>query len=152
MPRVFLGGTCEGFDWRNESIIPHLKIDHFNPVVDDWNEQAMKNELYERENCDYVLYMITPGIKGVYSIAEVIDDSNKRPGKTVFCFVNTKEKPEIGSTYTVSITDDYGKLIEKHWFDSKMEKSLNAVGAMVERNGGTWCKDVNEVIEYLNSK
>ena len=40
--------------------------------------------MHERETADFVLYGITNYIKGVYSIAEVVDDSNKRPGKTIF--------------------------------------------------------------------
>lgn len=112
--KVFLGGTCAGVDWRSD-LIPKLKIDYFNPVVDDWNAQAQINELRERESADYVLYVITPGIKGVYSIAEVVDDSNKRPGKTVFC-----------------IAVNYGR------FEPKMAKSLDAVGRLVERNGGVY--------------
>jgi len=37
MKRVFLGGTCNNSKWR-DVLIPRLKIDYFNPVVDDWNE------------------------------------------------------------------------------------------------------------------
>lgn len=32
IPKVFLGGTCNGSIWR-EKLIPLLKIDYFNPVV-----------------------------------------------------------------------------------------------------------------------
>ena len=68
--KVFLGGTCNESAWREE-LIPMLKIDYFNPVVDDWNEEAYKNELRERKICDLCLYTITPEMAGVYSIAEV---------------------------------------------------------------------------------
>ena len=71
--------------------------------------------------------MITSKLAGVFSIAEVADDSNKRPKKTVFCF-----------------SDFDGP------FDKKLEKSLKAVGVMVEKNGGTWCKNLEEVEAYLN--
>lgn len=37
--KVFLGGTCEGRDWRNE-LIPKLKCDYFNPVVEEWTEEV----------------------------------------------------------------------------------------------------------------
>ena len=36
-----------------------------------WNEEAQKNEIFEREHDDYVLYTITPRMEGVYSIADV---------------------------------------------------------------------------------
>ena len=126
MKKVFLGGTCNQSLWR-DSLIPKLGINYFNPVVTEWNEAAKQRELDERANCDYCLYVITSKLAGVFSIAEVTDDSNKRPAKTIFCF-----------------SDFDGPL------DKKLEKSLHAVGAMVESNGGTWCKNLEEVGEYLN--
>lgn len=86
--KVFLGGTCNGSMWR-EFVKARLECDYFDPVVDEWNKEAQKKERYEREHCDYVLYAITPRMKGVYSIAEVVDDSNKRPEKTILCIVDT---------------------------------------------------------------
>ena len=68
--KVFLGGTCNESTWRDE-LIKKLKIDYFNPVVDDWTEECYKEELRQREICDYCLYVITPKMTGVYSIAEV---------------------------------------------------------------------------------
>lgn len=126
--KVFLGGTCNDSIWR-ETIIPFLKIDYFNPVVDDWNEEAQKRELEEREICDYLLYVITPEMKGVYSIAEAVDDSNKRPEKTIFCVLN------------------HGP---SGLFDKAQMKSLDAVGRLIERNGGKYLKDLNSVVDYLN--
>lgn len=82
--KVFLGGTCNESTWRDE-LIKKLKIDYFNPVVDDWTEECYKEELRQREICDYCLYVITPRMTGVYSIAEVIDDSNKQK-KLYFVF------------------------------------------------------------------
>ncbi len=128
MKKVFLGGTCNGSKWR-DIISPTLTIDYFNPVVDDWTEEDYQNELREREECDYCLYVITPKMTGTYSIAEVIDDSNKRPKKTIFCFVKQDEKEK---------------------FDESQIKSLDKVGVMVENNGGKYLKSLNEVVKYLN--
>ena len=127
-PRVFLGGTCNESTWRDK-LIEKLTIDYFNPVVDDWDEAAYQQELKERETCDQVLYVITPKMTGVYSIAEVIDDSNKRPEKTVFCVIPNDEDES---------------------FDKGQIKSLDSVGKMVEKNGGIWLSNLDEVAEYLN--
>ncbi len=126
--RVFLGGTCNESTWR-DILIPKLKIYYFNPVVKDWTEACMKEELIQRKECDYVLYVITPLMTGVYSIAELIDDSNKQPEKTIFCF--------LLSDYTEDFTA--GQI-----------KSLYAVSNMVIENGATFLKDLNQVAEYLN--
>ena len=125
---VFLGGTCANSTWRG-LLIPKLKIDYFNPVVENWDETCMAEEIRQRENCDYCLYVITPKMTGVYSIAEVVDDSNKRPEKTVFCI------------------NQYDGM---HSFTEHQMKSLNQVGEMVQKNGGRWLKNLNEVAAYLN--
>jgi hypothetical protein len=130
MKKVFLGGTCNNSKWR-DIISPELTIDYFNPVVDDWTEEDYQNELREREECDYCLYVITPKMTGTYSIAEVIDDSNKRPEKTIFCFVKQDGKEK---------------------FDESQIKSLDKVGIMVENNGGKYLKSLNEVVKYLNKQ
>lgn len=67
MVRVFLGGTCAETTWREELIekLDSSKLSWFNPVVDDWTPECMKNEIRERNICDLVLYTITPRMKGV---------------------------------------------------------------------------------------
>ena len=85
--KVFLGGTVNGSDWRDK-LIEKLEIDYFNPVVDDWTEDDYKEELKQRKNCDFCLYVLTPKMKGVYSVAEVIQDSNLRPEKTIYAFLD----------------------------------------------------------------
>lgn len=130
--RVFLGGTCNESIWR-DLLIPMLKIDYFNPVVDDWTPECQAEEIRQREQCDFCLYTITPRMTGVYSIAEVVDDSNKRPEKTVFCVLETD--PTGGEQFTkVQI------------------KSIEAVGKMVERNGGKLFRSLKDVADYLNGE
>lgn len=128
MKKVFLGGTTAGSKWRDE-LIPKLEITYFNPVVPEWNDAAKAREIEERKTADYLLYTITPGMKGVYSIAEVIDDTHLNPKKTVLCIL---EK------------DGAGK------FTKEMLTSLNAVADMVERNGGAVCRNLDEVAKVLN--
>jgi hypothetical protein len=129
--KVFLGGTCGKSTWREE-LIPLLKIDYFNPVVEDWTPECQERELQERENCDYCLYVITPEMEGFYSIAEVVDDSNKRPKKTIFCVLN-KENPS---------------------FNNKQLYSFRAIEKMVSSNvfssGGRVFSSLKEIAEFLN--
>jgi predicted ferric reductase len=110
-----------------EEIIPLLtkyNIEYFNSVVDNWNEECYKEELRQRNICDFNLYVITSEMTGVYSIAEVIDDSNKKSRRTIFCFL------EDG-------------------FDESQIKSLDKVGKMVETNGGIYFKSLDSVANYL---
>jgi len=128
--KVFLGGTCNNSLWR-EALIPMLKINYFNPVVKDWNEKAYQEELKQREICNYCLYVITPKMTGVYSIAEVTEDSVKRPEKTIFCYIPEDDKLKFNST---------------------QKKSLDKVAEMIVKNGGKFCKDLYEVATYLNNE
>lgn len=129
MKEVFLGGTCSGSEWRDD-LIQLLTIDYFNPVVSDWNEEAQRREVEKRQTCDFVLYVITPKMTGTYSIAEVVDDSNKRPQKTVFCCLS---------------------LDGKSLFTHEQEKSLNAVAKLVAANGANVFSSLNGVAEFLNA-
>lgn len=133
--KVFLGGTCNGSKWRDE-LIPLLNIDYFNPVVEDWTEECYQRELKEREECDFCLYVITPLMTGVYSIAEVVDDSNKRPEKTVFCVLNEDKDP---ATQRVD------------FFTAAQIKSLDKVGVMVQNNGGYYATSLEEVTSIVNT-
>lgn len=126
--KVFLGGTCNDSTWRNR-IIPMLEIDYFNPVVKDWTPECQAEEIKQRETCDIVLYCITPLMVGTYSIAEAIDDSNKRPEKTVL----------------VCLKEDDGKS-----FDKTQWKSLLSVMKMAENNNANVFSDIESAVTFLN--
>lgn len=128
--KVFLGGTCNDSDWRDK-LISLLEVNYFNPVVDDWTPECQEKEKEERENCTHCLYVITPKMQGVYSIAEVVDDSNKRPDKTIFCFLKKDGSQE---------------------FDKFQTKSLNAVKDLVKENGGQCFETLEEIADYLNKQ
>ena len=128
MKKVFLGGTCNDSKWR-DILISLLRIDFFNPVVKDWNEEAYKRELQERQDCDYVLYVITPQMSGVYSIAECTNDSVKIPTKTIFCILK----------------EDDNKI-----FDAGQLKSLIATMKLIHNNGAKCFTNLIGVAKYLN--
>jgi hypothetical protein len=129
-PRVFLGGTCNESTWRDE-LIPELEIDYFNPVVKDWKPEDQARELEERATCDYLLYCLTPKMTGFYSVAEVVDDSNKRPDKTVFFFWE-KDGEES--------------------FNEAQTKSLKMLVKMLRDNGVKCFLSQTLLLEYLNKK
>jgi hypothetical protein len=122
--RVFLGGTCNSSLWRDQ-LKPMLCLDYFDPVVKDWTPECQEEEIRQRNTCNFVLYTITKEMLGVYSIAEVVDDSNKRPEKTVFCIL-----PE--------------------GFDKTQLKSLKATAKMVGANGAMTFYSLEDVAQYLN--
>lgn len=132
MKRVFLGGTCNESKWREELIskLDLNRVEYFNPVVEDWTEECMEIEKQERQKCDFCLYTITPKMIGVYSIAEVVDDSNKRPKKTILCILDSDETEK---------------------FTKAQLKSLKQVEQMVRDNGGITFNNLDELADYLNN-
>ena len=127
--KVFLGGTCNNSKWREE-LIPNLTIDYFNPVVDDWTPEFQEEEIKQKEICKYQLYVLTPKMKGVFSIAEVVDSSNKNPNNTILCVLNEYEGER---------------------FEDFQLKSLDALKRLVESNGAFVTDNLKSVYEYLNT-
>lgn len=128
MKKVFLGGTCNRSLWRDD-VIKKLKIHYYSPCGEEWTSEMMEEELKQRKECDFCLYVLTPKMEGFYSVAEVVDDSNKRPGKTIFCFINVDE--------------------QKKFSDAQI-KSLQQVAKMLRENGATVLKTLDEVTDFLN--
>jgi len=109
---LFLGGTVNNSSWRNDIIplLEHENLNYFNPVVEDWNESCIeKEDLVKNAENTVELYVITSDMKGVYSIAEMVDSSNKKPSKTIV-------------------------YIDKSNFDEAMLKSLEATLKIVKEN------------------
>lgn len=112
-------------------MIPLLRIDYFNPVVEDWNEEAQAEELRQRGACDFCLYFITPKMTGFYSIAEAVDDAHRRGRRAIFSYES----------------EDDGLFFTRH-----QVKSIRQVGELVERAGGVFLYGFHSVVVYLNEQ
>ena len=132
--RVFLGGTWNGSAWRNRAMIylNNAGLDYFNPIVEDWTPEAQAAEVRARETCDFCLYAITPLMRGLLSIAEVVDDSNKRPEKTVLVLLPNEDGTAA--------------------FATDVWQSLNSVAALVRRNGAHVFDNLPEAALWLGEK
>lgn len=128
--KVFLGGTCADTTWREE-LIPMLKIDYFNPVVDDWDEECQNIENYEKKHDLWQLYVITPQIQGIFGIAEAVQSSRDDAKHTIFCVLKEHQ----------------GKA-----FDKPMLKSVEATANLIKTNGAYICNTLEEVADILNHK
>lgn len=132
MISVFLGGTCNQSTWSDEllTMLDQDKVKAFNPVVDDWNEEAQINEDWHKANDDFCLYVLTPEMTGIYSIFEVADDSNKRPDRTIFCVLPERN----GKTFSIGLQKNF----------LKIKKDLI-------RNGAKVCESLEEIAMFLNT-
>jgi len=130
---IFLGGTCGTSKWRDEFIkkIDKDKYTYFNPIVEEWDEEARKEEERQKDICDYNVFVITPKMEGLFSIAETVEISNKRPETLIFCYI---EKDDDKT------------------FSEKQLDSLDKVKEIIENNGGRYLVTLDEVINFLNKE
>lgn len=124
MTKVFLGGTCNKSTWRDE-LIPLLKIDYFNPVVNDWTPECQAREIEEREKADFKLFVITAAMTGVFSIAEAVEEAIKNPIQTILVVI-------------------------EEGFSAGQLKSLKATSDLIKRNGAYVFDSLHEIAEFLN--
>ena len=136
MSKVFLGGTCNSSRWR-EKLIELLSktVDYYNPVVENWTEEYRLKEIEEREKASVLLYVISPLMTGVYSVAEATSDSVKHPEKTIFCVLDYD-------------TDSEGKVVN---FTESQWKSLEATKELIRANGATVAGSLVNVAMRLNA-
>lgn len=126
---IFLGGTCNNSDWREEFSNKFKKeciddsVELFNPVVDDWTEECRKKEDEVKKLAKLNLFVITPEMKGTFSIAEAVECSHF--SKVFFAIINRNGE-----------------------FDIASNKSFDAIGEIVEKHGGIY---KNYTHEYYNN-
>lgn len=137
MPKyVFLGGTCNGSTWRDE-LMPMLterEVTFFNPVVEDWTEEAKAHEDIAKENATWELYVITPEMTGVYSIAEIMYKAATDPNNLIIC-VPQDERWTEGQWRSLTATTTLARKL-----------GLDAAEGAV-----TVCSDLKVVAEYLKT-
>lgn len=127
MNKIFLGGTCNNSTWRDK-LEQKVTTPMFNPIVEDWTEEAQEIEKQEKEECNIHLYVITHLMTGVFSIAEVIDS------------VHDKSKTTILQ-------------VMPRGFKEFQLKSLDAVIELVQLRGGIAYSDdtLTQTIDLLNN-
>lgn len=129
MIEVGLFGTCNNSTWRDE-IIKQLKdVNYFNPVVKDWTPEAQQIEIQKRVECDILLYVITPKMTGVYSIAELVESVMKRPE----------------TTYCVFLKEDGDDKFDEHQL-----KSIDMVKNLVILNNGKVFDSLKDAADFIN--
>ena len=107
-----------------------LKIPFYNPIVSDWNPEAIEEENEQKRISKYHLYTITPLMTGCYSIAELMHSAHTHSGSVIFCPLRYGD----------------GKL-----FNEGQWKSIVAVGNLIDskiRQFG----ELHHVADFLNSE
>ena len=110
-----------------------LSVEDFARVtcasVSEWNEAARARVRQVRVHADIVLYALTPLMEGCYSVAEAVDDSNKRPASTVMVLLAA---PDGGKEFT-----------------SHQLRALRQTGELVKRNGAAYFESLEEAVDFI---
>lgn len=136
MTKVALLGTCNDTTWRDK-LIPLLTVEFFDPVIKDrkWSEEDRQNEILQTQNCELVVFAFTPRMTGLFSIAEAIDCSNKRPRSTVI-FLQESD-----------ISDEGKRIV----FTPSVQASMDAIINLAKANGAKICYDLESVAQFVNN-
>lgn len=135
---VFLGGTTNNSNWRDAfiNLLTSMgsKLVCFNPVVSDWNDQAIRVENMIKEQARHHVYVITPKMKGVYSIAEAVESVFDRSHKT-YLYILLKDGEDTFST------DENDPIM----------KSFATTGEIIRRHGGIFGigSDLRPLVDYI---
>ena len=126
MNKVFLGGTCNGSDWR-DNLTSVLNVKYFNPVVEDWTEECQAIEEAEKStDCNIHLYVITSDMLGVFSIAEVVESAMTAGKVTVFHVI-----PEGFSRAQIKSFQAVAGMVKKHggiaYIDSELHRTARVI-------------------------
>lgn len=133
--KVFLGGTVSGVDplygWRGK-LVAMLKILFFNPVLRKYDKEAKAREPLEKASCNLELYVITPDIRGFFSIFEVTKHAILNPKNTIFCILEeTFENDKI--------------------FTKPQIQSLKRIASELKQMGVPCFYNLEDVANYLNN-
>lgn len=83
----------------------------------------------KNEECNIHLYVITPRMNGVFSIAETVESAFIRHENCIFCYL--EQDRELS-------------------FSKGQKKSLDAVGKLISKYGAYWAKSLDEIAQYIN--
>jgi len=125
--KIFLGGML--YNGKTRSIIKDSKIKCVNMFNEYPTLETITEEVILRKECDYILYLISPHMCCIATIAEAVDDVNNVPKKVIFC-VHTG--------------------ISRKDFTDEELCSLGTVTALIARRGGTCLFSLEQVANYLN--
>ena len=106
--KIFLGGTCNNSTWRDWVIpeLDRLQIPYFNPVVEDWTPECQAEEERRKEECCIHLYVITPEMTGVFSIAEAVDSAWQSGKHCLFYVVQDRLRFSKGQLRSLRAVED----------------------------------------------
>jgi len=124
---VFIAGRGDYGNWRSE--IKRLLGD--NVITAESSGRGLVNaqhDAFEKEHADAIVFVITPSALSTFDLANAVNESNKRPEKTIVCFLSAGNE----------------------WMhDPRRYAELSEVRAILESNGARCLNGLAEITELI---
>ena len=133
---VFLGGTHHS-DWRKEFLKlineSDTKIKCYEPVLEKWTYENVVVENLVKQNSNYHVYVLTPNMVGMYSVAEMIDSAHDDDVETYFYIMNEEPNKD-------------GQMV---YWNPRMLNSLYSISNMMIKHGAHKAHSMEELVEKV---
>ena len=133
---VFLGGTIGGRNWREEFLElvkeKKSKIRCFNPIVSEWTKECIELENFVKHHAIYHIYVLSPAMRGCYTIAEMVNSAHESDKKTY-----------------VYIMDEDNVDGEPITWDARMKNSVTAVRNMLIEHGAVIADSISDMVDKI---
>ncbi len=158
--KVFLGGTCsktfeEDYRSRLIPILENNKIPYFNPYVSNWNDESIKIEENEKENCALELYvLLSAQMRGVYSIYEMTKCAIEKKGRCLIILDTTgdTDKNRKYSLYkTVKQLEKIGAQVSYQNFDTHTEEGEYIFISEPEYQDSNYMSAINNALGWIEN-
>ncbi|MGH1366612.1 MAG: hypothetical protein ACRBF0_23835 [Calditrichia bacterium] len=124
---VFVAGRGDYGNWR--STIKRLLTD--NVVIAESSGRGLVNaqhDAFEKEHADAIVFVITPSALSTFDLANAVNESNKRPEKTIVCFLSAGNE----------------------WMhDPRRYAELSEIRAILESNGARCLNSLSELADII---
>lgn len=133
---VFLGGTHHS-DWRKD-FLKLIKesgsnIKCYEPVLENWTYENVVIENLVKQNSNCHVYVLTPNMVGMYSIAEMIDSAHDSDVETYF-YIKDEEPNKDGDMI---------------YWNPRMLNSLYSISNMMIKHGAHKAHSMEELVEKV---
>ena len=133
--KIALLGCYKSESYR-KYLTPLLKCEYYIPCfTKDFTPDKKENEVYNIQNCDYILYCITNDTSGYISVVELMESLFSQPEKTLYTFI-----------------DIYYMETDIHEMSHGKERSCRELIDVVKKYGGKYFTSLNDIAAFLNEK
>lgn len=125
--RVFIAGRGDYGNWRSD--IKRLLGEAVDTIESAGRGMInAQRDAFEKEHADSIVFVITPSALSTFDLANAVNESNKRPEKTIVCFLSA------GSEWM---------------HDPRRYAELAEIRAILEANGATCVNSLTEIAEKI---